>query len=196
MTPSLWTVPLQVIAVLENLGVRYHVGGSFASSIHGVPRQTRDLDLVAELMPGHVAAFAARLHTDFYLEEEAMRRAIERHSHFNLIHHATGFKVDLFVSGAGAFDCAEMERATPFLLGEDPPRSVLIKSAEDTLLRKLAWYRLGGEVSDRQWSDILGIVRVQAVLLDLPYLYTWAALLDVADLLDRALSPEREDSAS
>ncbi len=194
MTPSLWAVPLQVIAVLENLGVRHHVGGSFASSIHGVPRQTRDLDLVAELMPGHVAAFAALLQADFYLDEEAMRRAIERRSHFNLIHHATGFKVDLFVSGAGAFDRAEMERAAPYPLGEDPPRSVLIKSAEDTLLRKLAWYRLGGEISDRQWSDILGIVRTQAGRLDSSYLRAWATPLDVADLLDRALSPEREDS--
>jgi hypothetical protein len=104
MTLSLWEVPLQVIAALENLGVRYHVGGSFASSIHGVPRQTRDLDLVAELMPSHVAVFAARLQADFYLDEEAMRRAIERRSHFNLIHHATGFKVDLFVSGRGRTD--------------------------------------------------------------------------------------------
>jgi hypothetical protein len=189
MTASLWTVPLRVIAELEELGVRYHVGGSFASSIHGVARQTRDLDLVAELMPGHATAFAARLQADFYLEEEAMRRAIERRSHFNLIHHATGFKVDLFLSGANAFDRAEMERATPYLLGEDPPRSVLVKSAEDTLLRKLAWYRLGGEVSDRQWSDILGIIRTQAERLDLSYLRTWATPLNVADLLDRALSP-------
>jgi hypothetical protein len=189
MTPSFWAVPLQVIAVLENLGVRHHVGGSFASSIHGVPRQTRDLDLVAELTPGHIAAFAAGLQADFYLDEAAMRRAIERRSHFNLIHHATGFKVDLFVSGAGAFDRAEMERAAPYPLGEDPPRCVLIKSAEDILLRKLAWYRLGGEESDRQWTDVLGIVRAQAGRLDLPYLRTWAAPLDIADLLDRALEP-------
>jgi len=194
MTPSLWAVPLQVTTVLEDLGVRHHVGGSFASSIHGVPRQTQDLDLVAELMPGHLAAFAARLQADFYLDEEAMRRAVERRSHFNLIHHATGFKVDLFVSGASAFDRAEMERAAPYPLGEDPPRSIRIKSAEDTLLRKLAWYRLGGEVSDRQWNDILGIVRTQAGRLDLPYLLTWATPLDVADLLDRALRPERKDS--
>ena len=196
MTPSLWAVPLQVIAVLESLGVRHHVGGSFASSIHGVPRQTRDLDLVAELMPVHVAAFTAHLQADFYLDEEAMRRAIERRSHFNLIHHATGFKVDLFVSGADAFDRSEMQRAAPYPLGEDPPCSVLIKSAEDTLLRKLAWYRLGGEVSDRQWIDILGIVRTQGSRLDLLYLRAWAIPLDVADLLHRALGPEHEDSAT
>jgi hypothetical protein len=196
VTPSLWTVPLQVIAVLENLEVPYHVGGSFASSIHGVPRQTRDLDLVADLMSGHVAPFTNSLRADFYVDDEAMRRAIERRSHFNLIHHATGFKVDLFVSGAGAFDRAEMERAASYPLGEDPPRSVLIKSAEDILLRKLAWYRLGGEVSDRQWGDILGIVRTQAERLDLSYLHTWATPLNVADLLDRALRREHEDGTS
>ena len=141
MTPSFWEVPLQVIAALEMLGVRHHVDGSFASSIHGVPRQTRDLDLVAELTPGHVAPFAALLQADFYLDEVSMLRAIERRSHFNLVHHATGFKVDLFVAGAGAFDRSEMGRAAPYPLGEDPPRSVPIKSAEDILLRKLAWYR-------------------------------------------------------
>ena len=194
MTPSFWDVPLQVIAALEMLGVRHHVGGSFASSIHGVPRQTRDLDLVAELTAEHAAAFAALLQADFYLDEEAMRRAIDRCSHFNLIHHATGFKVDLFVAGAGSFDRAEMERAAPYPLGDDPPRSVPIKSAEDILLRKLAWYRLGGEVSDRQWTDVLGVVRAQTGRLDLPYLRTWAAQLDIADLLDRALTPEHEDS--
>jgi hypothetical protein len=155
MTPSLWAVPLQVTTVLEDLGVRHHVGGSFASSIHGVPRQTQDLDLVAELMPGHLAAFAARLQADFYLDEEAMRRAVERRSHFNLIHHATGFKVDLFVSGASAFDRAEMERAAPHPLGEDSPRSILSRTTTWlTARRELRHhYDLGNELHRESGSD-------------------------------------------
>ncbi len=187
MTNPFWAVPLQVIAVLEEMGVPYHVGGSFASSIHGVPRQTRDLDLVVELSFSHVAAFAACLQAEFYVEAESIQRAVERRSHFNLIHHGTGFKVDLFVSGGGAFDRMEMARAALHALGDETPRSVRVKSAEDTLLRKLAWYRLGGEMSDRQWNDVLGILRTQTGRLDLAYLRTWAATLDVADLLDRAL---------
>jgi hypothetical protein len=190
VTGQFWSAPLQVVAVLEEMGVSYHVGGSFASSIHGVARQTRDLDLVAELSLSHAAAFAARLQADFYLDDESMRRAIENRSHFNLIHHATGFKVDVFVSGDNAFERSEMARAAPYSLGDAAAHPVRVKSAEDTLLRKLLWYRRGGEISDRQWTDVLGIVRTQAERLDLPYLQYWSAILGVADLLTFALKKE------
>jgi hypothetical protein len=190
MTAQFWAVPLQVVAVLEEMGVSYHVGGSFASSIHGIARQTRDLDLVAELSLSHVAAFTARLQADFYFDDESMRRAIENRSHFNLIHHGTGFKVDIFVSGNNAFDRSEMARAAPYSLGGTALHSIRVKSAEDTLLRKLVWYRLGGEISDRQWTDVLGIVRTQAGRLELPYLQEWSAALGVEDLLNLALKEE------
>lgn len=178
---------LQVIEVLEDLGARYHVGGSFASSIHGLPRQTRDLDLVVELSPPLVQPFVSRLEGDFYLDAERIRQAIARRSHFNLIHLGTGFKIALFLRGTGAFDLSEFERSTPQRLTDDPPREVNVKSPEDTLLRKLHWYRLGGETSDRQWNDVLGIARTQGERLDLGYLRHWAEVLEVADLLERVL---------
>jgi hypothetical protein len=187
MICPVWTVALSVIDVLEALGVPYHVGGSFASSIHGLPRQTRDIDLVADLPLLAVPSFVARLGRDFYLDDEAIRRAIERRTQFNLIHLASGFKVDIFLPGPGAFDRNELARSAPFQLAEEPPRIVNVKSPEDTLLRKLVWYRGGGEISDRQWGDVLGIVRTQAERLDLPYLREWAGALGVADLLERAL---------
>jgi hypothetical protein len=186
MVEPVWRIPLLVIDVLEDLGVRYHVGGSFASSIHGLPRQTLDLDLVADLPLSVVPVFIARLEKDFYLDDEAIRRAIIRHTHFNLIHLASGFKVDVFPPGAGGFDRSELARGVRFAIN-DPERTVFIKSAEDILLRKLQWYRLGGETSDRQWNDILGIVRTQGERLDLGYLRRWAGSLEIADLLDRAL---------
>jgi hypothetical protein len=186
MAGPVWTIPLLVIDVLESLGVRYHVGGSFASSIHGLPRQTLDLDLVADLPLSAVPAFVACLEKDFYLDEEAIRRAITRHSHFNLIHLASGFKVDVFLPNAEGFDRSELVRGVPFTI-DDPDRTVVIKSAEDILLRKLQWYRLGGETSDRQWSDILGIVRTQGDRFDFSYLRRWAEALEITDLLDRAL---------
>jgi hypothetical protein len=189
MTSPLWEVPLQVIAVLDELGVPYHVGGSFASSIHGMARQTRDLDLVAELSPADIAPFAARLQGGFYLDEDSIRRAIRDRSHFNLIHLASGFKVDLFVPGGSPFDRSEMARAAPYSLGDTLPRSVRVKSPEDIFLRKLVWYRQGGEVSDRQWNDLLGLARTQAGRLDLAYLESWAEALGVADLLSLVMEP-------
>jgi hypothetical protein len=188
MTSPVWTVALSVIDVLEELGVRYHVGGSFASSIHGVPRQTRDIDLVADLPLSAVPSFVARLREGFYLDDEAICRAIERHTQFNLVHLASGFKVDIFLPGPGAFDRNELRRSAPYQLAEEPARTVNVKSPEDTLLRKLVWYRRGGEISDRQWGDVLGIVRTQAERLDLLYLREWAGVLGVADLLERALN--------
>lgn len=180
-------IVLRVVDVLEELGVRYHFGGSWASSIHGVPRQTRDLDLVVDLPPSAVPILTSRLVGEFYLSEERIRQAIERHSSFNLIHLATGFKIDVFLRGPGEFDRLELERSGPQRIGAGQEREVFVKSAEDTLLRKLQWYRLGGETSERQWTDVLGIVKEQGDRLDQKYMRRWAEDLGVSDLLERAL---------
>lgn len=187
MNGETFRVALAVIDVLEELAIPYHVGGSFASSIHGLPRQTRDLDLVVDLSRAQVPALVSRLENAFYLDSQMMERAIARSGHFNLIHLETGFKIDVFQRGPGAFEQSEFARSAPQRLVDDPPRDVLVKSAEDTLLRKLEWYRRGGEVSDRQWGDILGIVRTQEDRMDPLYLSRWAEVLGVADLLERAL---------
>jgi len=178
-------VALEVIEVLEDLEIPYHVGGSFASSIHGVPRQTRDIDLVVELKLAHVPLLVGRLGSAFYIEAEQIRSAIRRQGSFNLVHLASGFKIDCFCLGSEAFDRSEFRRHRPESLGE---RTVFVKSAEDTLLRKLQWYRQGNEISDRQWNDILGILKTQRSELDLDYTKRWALELGVTDLLERALA--------
>ena len=180
-------VAKRVIDVLDDLGVPYHVGGSYASSVHGIPRQTRDIDLVVDLAESVIEAFASRLAPEFYLDAHAARRAIRTHDTFNLIHRATAFKVDVFVRGNSPFDLQEFARAEVVLIGEGAGPRIRVKSAEDTLLRKLAWYRDGGEVSDRQWGDAQGIARTQGARLDRDYLSRWAATLGVDDLLARLL---------
>ncbi len=177
---------LEVVDVFDELKISYHVGGSLASSVHGVPRQTNDLDLVADLPPAAVAVLVLRLEDRFYIDAEMIRRAIRRRGSFNMIHLATGFKIDVFIHGRGDFDRLEFARHRRHRL-EDLSRDLVVKSAEDTLLRKLEWYRLGREVSDRQWNDILGVIRTQDDRLDLEYLRHWASELGVADLLERAL---------
>ena len=176
--PDLVAALLPVIEALDSLGVRYYVGGSVASSIHGVPRASIDADLIAELGAEHVAPLAARLSALFYLDEGRMRDAVERRLSFNVIHLATMFKVDVFVSKGRPFDLEASGRARLEALGESPEApQAMVASPEDTLLAKLEWYRRGGESSERQWSDILGLLRVRTGRLDLAYLADWASAL-------------------
>lgn len=189
MTENPIGVAMAVIEVLEELEIPYHVGGSFASSVHGSPRQTRDIDLVVDLRPIHIPMLAMRLADEFYVEPEMMRSALQRRSSFNLIHLGSAFKIDVFVLGREDFDRSEFRRHRPFTLPVEAERTVMVKSPEDTLLRKLQWYRQGGQVSERQWTDVLGIVRAQGDQLDREYLLEWAQRLDLEDLLDRALHP-------
>ncbi|PWB74147.1 MAG: hypothetical protein C3F15_08295 [Holophagae bacterium] len=189
---STLAVVLEVVGILEELGVKYHLGGSFAAAVHGVPRQTRDADVVVDLDAGSAAQLVERLGGDFYIDANAAAVAVARRGTFNAIHLATGFKVDFFVAGSGDFDAGELDRSELQLIAADPPRSVWVKSAEDTVLRKLQWFRDGGEVSDRQWNDVLGILMAQGDRLDQSHLRRWSDALGVADLLDRALREARE----
>jgi hypothetical protein len=188
LIPETTRVALQVIDILEELGISYHVGGSFASSIHGVPRQTRDLDLVVDLQVGHVRHLVSRLEGDFYVDPEMIHSAIGRRGSFNIVHLASGFKVDMFCLKSGFFDRSEVKRRLRRSLLTDLPREVTVSSAEDTVLRKLEWYKIGGQVSERQWLDVLGVLRIQGERLDRDYLEYWAEELELADLLERALA--------
>jgi hypothetical protein len=187
MLPEQIAVTTTVADALEALGVLYAIGGSFASALHGVMRATMDADLVADMRQEHVAPFVQALGEAFYADAEMMREAIGQHKSFNLIHLDTMFKVDVFVARPRDFDRAQLARRQLHLLAEDPERRAYVASAEDTVLAKLEWYWLGGQASDRQWRDVLGVLKVQGQRLDLAYMRHMAAGLGVQDLLERAL---------
>lgn len=180
-------VTLSVIEAFEKLNVPYLIGGSLASALHGTARSTLDTDLVADLRSEQVTALVEMLHHDFYIDREVILDAIQHQSSFNLIHFETAFKVDVFIAKARRFNQMQFQRRRLEVVANNPERKAYVTTAEDIVLAKLEWYRLGGGVSDRQWRDILGVLKVQAGRLDLDYLQEWAVELGVADLLQRAL---------
>ena len=182
-----------VLETLRGLGVRHYVGGSIASSAHGVPRASIDVDVVAELLPRHAAPLAARLRETYYISEERVRDAVTRRGSFNAIHLETMVKVDVFVSRDRPFDRRAFDRARPAI--PEGGSEIPVSSPEDTVLAKLEWFRRGGEVSERQWADVTGVLRASTAL-DEPYLRTGAVELGVADLLVRAFEETSQDRQS
>ena len=179
-------VALIVAAVLDDLGVEHLVGGSVASSLHGIPRATQDVDFVADLRAPSVPGLVERLRGRFYVDADAIADAVARRASFNAVHLETMLKADVFVLRGDPFSREEMRRRAAVRV--DAGRELWVASAEDVTLHKLTWYRDGGEVSDRQWSDALGVLKVGGAAIDLAYLRRWAPELGVAELLERLLA--------
>jgi hypothetical protein len=185
--PDLLLAVGPVLRVFRELGVRHYVGGSIASSAHGIARASVDADVIAELSAQHVARLVAALRDGYYVPDDRVRDAVERRSSFNVIHLETMLKVDVFVSRDRPFDKRAIDRARPTTTeGAEIP--LPLASAEDIVLAKLDWYRRGGEASERQWTDVMGVLRASGPVMDLSYLRSGAHELRVADLLDRALT--------
>jgi hypothetical protein len=182
---------LEIAAILDQLGLDYLVGGSLASSLHGTPRSTEDADIALDLPAERVAELIEALEGRFYVDEERARSAVARQASFNVIHLETMFKVDLFVIGRDSLGRAELARRQRHAVGPEA-QEIAVASAEDTVLQKLLWYRLGNEVSDRQWRDLVGVLRVQGGRIDRRYLSQWAAKLGLEGLLAEALAEARE----
>lgn len=185
---DIFSAIIPIIETFNKLGIKYHIGGSFASSAYGVPRATADIDLMADISSKDILEIINSLGNLYYLSETSIKNAISNKTSFNLIHLGSILKIDIFIPKSRAYDKEVMQRALSKKLEID--NNILtfyLKSAEDIILTKLEWYRLGGEVSERQISDILGVLRVQADNLDFVYLKKWSVELKVDDLLEHVL---------
>jgi hypothetical protein len=181
-------VLLPVVELLGGLGVPYAIGGSLASSFFGEPRSTADIDILVELRLHHVAAFVSALASSFYVDEDMVRDAIRRGSSFNLVHLDSMYKVDVFVARDDLLDREQLARRRSVVVGGNMENTFDVTAPENIVLRKLAWYRSGGGTSDRQWKDILGVLKQQSTSLDRQYMLDIADAAGLRDLLDRAMS--------
>jgi hypothetical protein len=145
-----------VARLLDGLGILHTIGGSIAASFAGEPRSSIDIDFVIAIEDTDIPAFVAAFQPGFYVDEDALHRAVRARSCANLIEHKTQVKIDLFVAGGTPLDEQQLKRrqaVTP-----RPGLTLHVHPPEDILLQKLRWYRQGRQQSDRQWRDVLGIV--------------------------------------
>jgi hypothetical protein len=188
---ALWPV----IDLFDSLRISYHIGGSVAASTFGEARSTLDVDVVAAVELAHAERIAAALRDQYYVDAELIRSAVEHRSCFNVIFLPQFFKVDVFVPKETPYAKAAFARfILARLVGSGSPREFRFATPEDIVLHKLDWFRLGGGTSDRQWTDILGILRIRGTQMDTGYMGTWAGRIGVADLLHRALTAIAEET--
>lgn len=180
-------VTLLMADAFEALNIPYFIGGSLATAVHGIARATMDVDLVADIQIDQIQSLLQALGESFFADEPMIKDAVLQRMGFNIIHKESMFKVDVFPVQDRAFDHSQLERRTTYALSDDPERRAYIASPEDNILSKLEWYRLGGEISDRQWQDVLNVLKIQGERISRPYLQHWAKQLKVYDLLERAL---------
>jgi hypothetical protein len=180
----------RILEILDRMEVPYLVGGSVASAVHGISRPTMDADLVVDLPVSKVDEFAGMLEPDFYADAEVIREAFAASRPFNVIHYASTYKFDFFPLANDEYSQTEFgrRRFVETRSFGDEPLECAVATAEDTILRKLLWYRAGGEASERQWNDIRGVLQVSRAVLDVAYLRKWADRLTVSDLLTRLLN--------
>jgi hypothetical protein len=196
MATEFLDVAVLVSELLDELRIPHVLGGSVASTYYGEWRTTNDVDFAAAMLLQHVERFLARVEGDFIVDAQLVAQSVRSRRLFTMIHRRTFIKVDLYVRDARGFFKSELERARHAPIRRSPPGSAWISTHEDVVLQKLSWYKAGGCVSDRQWRDVLGVLRVWHDRLDVAYLRTWAAELDIQSLLDAALDEARKSDGA
>ena len=184
-------LPASVLAslttIFEDVGIRYVLVGSFASSIHGIYRATADIDILTNLNLEQVHPLFESLKNTFYVDEHTMRDAVARAGSFNAIHFESVFKVDVFVAKDDEFGLVQLDRRELRKFSSSHSETVYVATVEDTILAKLRCYRAAQETANTQWKDVISMLATSRDNLDLPYLRAWSDKLGLSDLLQKAL---------
>jgi hypothetical protein len=172
----------RALEALQRAGVPYMLTGSFASSFHGAPRTTQDIDIVIAPTLGSLQQLVLEFPEDqYYVSREAALQAYGSESLFNVIDLESGWKIDFIVRKSRPFSIEEFTRRRE---AEVLGTNVTIASAEDVILSKLEWAKMAG--SERQITDVAGILRTQGADIDVEYVERWVAVLGVQSEWERA----------
>ena len=178
-----------VVNAFEKFSIPYYIGGSIASSIYGMARATMDIDIVADVKLHHISLLRQELKTSYYIDEDMINEAIQNSSSFNLIHLETAIKIDVFIFKDIPYHQNAFERKIKDTLEDDDIKTEFyFSSPEDIIISKLQWYELGGKVSERQWLDVIGVIKVQGDSLDKNYLKIWTKRFGIFELLKNAFN--------
>ena len=180
------SLALDVAAILDRLDIPYLIGGSVASTLMGEMRATEDVDIVVELTIEKVVPLLQSLQPRFYVSEDAVQDAIRFKRSFNLIDNESLGKVDIFILKDNPFPQIEFQRRRSQLVRQNPDQMLVLPTPEDIILQKLVWYRMTKNESQRQWRDVLGVLKLQGDRLDFDYLQKWGVELSLSDLLETA----------
>lgn len=176
--------------IFDSVGAAWVVGGSVAGSLLGEPRTTNDVDIAVSMTVDSIPIFVDAVTERYYAPLEMITDAARENGAANLICLTTGFKIDLFFLGSEQLDQWQIARR---MAVEIPGTGrIWVTSAPDVILRKLWWFRLGNETSERQWNDVVSVIRVQRSALDTQQLVADAAMVDLEDLATRALRSANE----
>jgi hypothetical protein len=185
--PEEYLVLKQLTDVLDDLKISYAIGGSIASSLYGKVRFTQDADITVAPFADKAGQLYDVLKESFYISKDAMYQAISNRGSFNIIHLKSAFKIDIFIQKDDDFHRQLFLRRKKVKLDESINHLFDIVSAEDIILLKLQWYKSGGCISERQWSDVLGVLSVQGQSLDMRYLGSCSEKLGLAEILQKAI---------
>ncbi len=173
------------VAILERLKIPYLITGSMATINYGEPRFTNDIDMVVDLHESQVDDFCDAFPSpDFYCSQDAVRHAVAKHFQFNILHPASGLKIDVMIPEESEFNHSRLAR------GRDLPTGASgmarFASPEDVIIKKLEYFKLGG--SEKHLRDIIGVLQVQGAWIDREYIENWCARLELEKEWQTALA--------
>jgi hypothetical protein len=173
-----------LIRCFESLGIPYLLTGSIASMAYGEPRFTNDIDIVADIKTEHIKGLKDCFpEQEFYLSEDAIKEAVNRQHQFNIIHPATGLKIDIIIRKQDAFDDSRFKRIKRLITTENIEAN--FAAPEDVIIKKMAFYKEGG--SEKHLRDITGMLKISGDIIDYDYISKWAEKLGIKDIWDAVL---------